>query len=202
MGRKYPSFPKLFLWLVAINVVLISVAIYNYNGEYNGLFHYFSFAGEYQTAAGDLNILSMIVFSSAMIISGVSLLIFAYRYHRKHGAKKAFFKSIYCSLSGIGFLITGAFPDDINHGIHVFGTGIAIAFLWLMVTTYIVENRKSVRPVVYYPLQSVLQIPIFIYAGTYFMDIEPTSFVLQKVALFGLCIALVSTVFMKKRKFA
>jgi len=200
MGRKYPSFPKLFLWLVAINVVLISVAIYNYNGEYNSLFHYFSFVGEYRTAAGDLNILSMIAFSSSMIISGLSLLLFGYRYHRKHGARKAFFKSIYCSLSGIGFLITGAFPDDINHGIHVFGTGIAIAFLWLMVTTYIVENRRSLRPVVYYPLQSVLQIPIFTYAGTYFLNIGPTSFMLQKVALFGLCVALISTIFMKKNK--
>lgn len=199
MRNKYPSFSNLFLWLVAINVVLISFAVYYYNGEYNGLFHYFSFVGEYRTAAGLLNIFSMIMFSSSMIISGLLLLTFAYRYHRRHGARKAFFKSIYCSLSGIGFIIAGAFPDDINHSIHVFGTGIAIAFLWLMVTTYIIENKHSVKPVVYYPLQSVLQIPIFTYAGTYFMHIEPTSFILQKLAIFGLSVALVSTVFMKKR---
>jgi len=202
MRKKNPSFPDLFLLLVAINVVLISAATYFYNGGYIGLFHYFSFVGEFRTQTGSSNLLSMTIFGLDMVITGLLLLVFAQRYFHRFGPKVALFKSINCSLAGLGFIFTGVFPDDINHRWHVFGAGMAIAFLWLAATGYLIENRKKVKPAVYYSVQSALQIPIAVYAGTYFMRIEPTSFILQKLALFGLSIALVSTHFIKTRRVA
>jgi hypothetical protein len=197
--NKHQSFFKLFLTLIAINVVLLTLAIISYNGAFDGAINPFSAAGDYRTLAGLPNTLSMYLYSLDMAINGLILLIFSYKFYKKNGDSAGIVKPLLCFLAGCGFLIASASPDDIRHSTHVLGSAIAIASLWIIATNYIYEIRKKVKPTTYYLMQGILQIPIFTYAGTYFFGVDPLSYVVQKYALAGLCIALLYSSYIKEK---
>lgn len=190
MKTKQQSFLKLFLTLIIINVVLLTLAIKLYNGTFDGVVNPFSGAGDYRTLAGLPNTLSMYLYSLDMAINGLILLVFAYKFYKKNGDSAGIIKPLLCFLAGCGFLIASASPDDIRHSTHVLGSAITIASLWIIATNYIYEIRKKIKPVTYFVIQGILQIPIFTYAGTYFFGVDPLSYIIQKVALAGLCLGL------------
>lgn len=190
MKREKQSFLKLYLGLFAINIVFITLAILFYNGIYDNLNYPFSFAGDYQTVGGQSNCLSMYIYGIGMALSGV-LMLYATSILKK--SKASTLKTLFGLICGIGFLIASLNPDDIRHSFHVLGSAMFIASLWILATSYIVEIRKDIKPMNYYLLQAVLHVPIFVYAGTYFLNIDPLSYILQKFALLGLGFTLIYT---------
>ncbi|MEI7792500.1 MAG: hypothetical protein WCI57_03400 [Candidatus Berkelbacteria bacterium] len=198
--NKKQSFFKLFLSLILINIVLLTVVMKLYNGDFDGVVNPFSAAGDYRTLAGLPNTLSMYLYSLDMAVNGLILLVFAYKFYKKNGDSAGIVKPLLCVLAGCGFLIAGASPDDIRHPFHVLGSSMAIASLWIIATNYIYEIRKKIKPAAYFLMQGILQIPILAYAATYFLGVDPLSYILQKYALAGLCIALLYPSYIKEKK--
>jgi len=182
-----------FLLLFAANIILVSIAIFLYNGNFDGLKYPYSYAGDYRTVDGSLNTFSMYVYSLDMAISGLIMLFLA-----AHAllAKRAATKFLLYLMAGFGFLIASISPDDIRHSSHVLGSALAIASLWIISTYSVFEIRTQVQPIKFASLQAIIQIPIFAYAGTYFLNIDPLSYILQKFALLGLCISLLYSVYL------
>ncbi len=199
MSEKDQPFPKMFFQLVAINVILVALAIIFYSGSGSDINEYFSYIGKLKTAEGTQNIISMSIFSLEMIISGLILLLFSKRYHDKNHTPNSDIKSFCCLIAGIGFLMVGFFPDDIGHATHVMGIYLAVGFLWVLATNYLYESRKVIKPFLYYILQIPLQIAIFSYAFIYFLNMNPVSYVMQKIAIAWLCIVFLSTLFIKHK---
>lgn len=197
--NKNQSFFKLFLALIVINVILLTLAIKLYNGDFNGVINPFSAAGDYWTLAGEKNTLSMYLYSLDMVINGIVLLVFAYKFYKQNGDSAGITKPLLCVLAGCGFIISGLAPDDIRHSFHVLGSSMAIASLWAIATNYIYQSRKRLSPAAYYLLQAVLQVPILAYAATYFSGIDPLSYIIQKYALAGLCIGLLYSSYLNEK---
>ena len=183
------SFFSLFLTVIIINIILMTAAIIFYKGDFQGMSYPFSYAGDYYTTSGLRNAVSMYIYSSDMAISGLMLLVFSYKFYRQNGTS-AIVKPLLCVTAGAGFLLASLSPDDIRHSTHVLGSAIAIASLWIIATNYIYEIRPKIQPINYFLLQVLLQIPILTYATTYFLGIDPASYIIQKFALASLCVVL------------
>jgi hypothetical protein len=199
MKTNKESFFKFFLSFVVINFILISLAVFFYNGEFETILFPLSSSGTVFAENGLSNTTSMYLYCFDMIISGVMLIFFAMK--QWHSSKKTnnLAMLLLLILSGGGFLIASFSPDDIRHSSHVLGSAIAIAGLWIITTSYLFEVREKISQKYYYFLQAMVQIPIVSYAIYYFSNGDPASYAMQKIALVCLCYSMLSATWLKDK---
>ena len=179
-----------FYWLTIINVLLIGAAIIFYNGRFLFWDYPFSSAGATYTVAGAKNLLSQRIYRSDMLISGLIMFSFAYNSVKNRSETQKLLKTLLSSVAGIGFVTAAFSPDDTAHNLHVFSSALIVSMIWLLATNYLVEVRKYLKGKTYYWFQLILQIPLFVYALTYFLQLDPTSYSIQKFALLGIGVVL------------
>jgi hypothetical protein len=168
---------------------------------YNDIFYFWAYPFSYLGAANTFdpvtvyfkdnpNILSSLIYSLDMFLSAVIMLFLTLKIYTTHSKENSVFKTMLCFLASFGFLIASFSPDDTRHNFHVLGSALVVASFWILATNYLFEIKDSLKIIKYYSLQIVLQVPIFTYAGFYFLNMDPYSEILQKFALLGLCVVL------------
>lgn len=171
------------LWALCItNVLLIGLAIILYNGNFLLWQYPFSFAGTVNTVAGLPNAVSSHIYQLDMAISGLIMFAAAKSFSNEN---ESYFKVLLGTLCGIGFFIASLSPDDTRHAFHVIGSGLVVASLWILTIANLFKLKTKLSAKRYYLFQSLSQIPLYAYAITYFLNIDPLSAVLQKFALLG-----------------
>lgn len=173
-----------YLLLALANTIFLFLAIKSYNGPFNFWTRPYSDSGTTLILSGLANTTGQIFFSLSMFISGIILLNIA-KLHLKNKSAEFWLALI----GGLGFLLTSASPDDIAHPRHVLGAALGVASLWLLATIQL-SKVKFVYPRITQTIQVILQFAICFYALTYFLDIKPLTFVLQKITIFSLILSL------------
>lgn len=181
-----------FLTLLLTNFVLVTLAIIFYRDRFDFWWYPFSSAGDALTQSGFPNTLSSRIYGLDMILTGIIMLGLAIMYWRMR-PKLLSLQAIIAFLGGSGALIAALNPDDLSHSLHVLGSALLFAALWLLATNYISLASAKLGKVRSFLLQLILQLPIFVYAATYFLNIDPASYILQKIAIAGLVITLLYT---------
>ncbi|MGA2666627.1 MAG: hypothetical protein ABSE91_00875 [Patescibacteria group bacterium] len=186
--------------LLAVNIILLSLAIFFYTGNFRLGYYPLSYIGAYKTEVGGLNnVVSSRIYSIDMALSGLIMLTLSYSLWQKK-IKKNWLETMFYTLAGLGFLIASFSPDDTRHTFHVIGSALIFAMLWLIGTKYLLELKNNFGRKKYFALQIILQVPIFTYAATYFLQIDPAAAYIQKIAIFGLIFVLLYSSFYKKTR--
>lgn len=173
----------LFLGAYLLNAVLIGMASLLYNGPFNIFIDPLSAIGMAATIDGAPNHTATLVYSAAMLLSGMIMAVLVVRMRRLPHERLERWLFVIC---GLGFFIAGLSPDDTRHSTHVLGSALVIAILWIVATTAVQAARRPV-------LQVVLQGFILAYALTYFFNLDPANAIIQKCALIVLACALITT---------
>jgi len=146
----------------------------------------FSYIGTVKSVNGLDNFLSSIIYSLDMIISAFLILFLSFIYRRK----KIFLLSKIMFLGFAGFLIAAFCPDDIKHELHMIGSALAVASLWLIANYYFFVNKKNLKSKIIYLLQGLFHFSFIIYALTVFLDLNPIDGLWQKISFSILCFIL------------
>lgn len=171
-----------------MNVVLVVLAIHFYPGRLL-LDDPISYLGQVKSANGLSNTISSKLYGTDMAVSGCFMFILAVYYSKKNNPKNIF-RTFVSLLGGIGFLIASVSPNDSRHEFHVLGSSFIVASLWLLATGHVYNLRNKLDSSKYLVLQLILQLPVFTYAITYFLNIDFWPSILQKFAITGLIITL------------
>ncbi len=183
----------LVLSLFVVNFILIGLAIFFYNGHFQIWQYPFSFSGQVRTEDGLVNLLSSRIYATDMFVSGLIMAKVAVILYKKASPPEQIFRTLIAAVCAGGFLIASFNPNDTKHAFHVLGSALIVASVWIMTTNYLYEVKEKMKPWQYYGLQALLQLPIFAYAATYFLNLDPISSILQKFALASLCILFLYT---------
>jgi len=173
---------KLWLCLILVNIILIGLALSFYNSRFDIINYPFSYAGGVFTQDGLKNTISSRIYSLDMLVSGLIMLLMA----RVRVKSPKIYEMSLSIIGGVGFIIASLAPDDTRHIFHVIGSAMAVASLWLLAIIQIGKIKDSIGLGKFIVMQVILQVPIFAYAITYFLDIDPLAHQLQKLALLGL----------------
>lgn len=171
---------QVFLALIITNVILLSLGIFFYPEKFLFWQYPFSYIGALKSVNGLNNFLSSIIYSLNMIINAFLILFlsFIYRY------QKIFLLSKIMLLSSAGFLISAFCPDDTKHELHMIGSALAVASLWLMANYYFFINKDKLKSKGIYLLQGLFHFSFIIYALTVFLDLNPIDGLWQKISFF------------------
>jgi hypothetical protein len=179
-----------FLLLLIINLALITLALIFYGDKFNYLYYPFSYLGAQKTFNLSINnfsdinnTASSIIYSIDMFVSGLLTFTLFYKFYSTHLEK---LQSLLFFVAGLGFIIAGFSPDDARHNFHVLGSALFVACLWILASNYLLMLGKNISRAKFYLLEALLQIPIFGYATAYFLNMDPYSEILQKIALVSL----------------
>ncbi|MFA6295988.1 MAG: hypothetical protein WC663_01405 [Patescibacteria group bacterium] len=190
-----------FATLIVVNVVFIFLGLIFYNGNFNFWSYPFSYLSDVKTVDGIQNNISSIIYSFEMFTSGMIMISLFYKFYKNNYRKKDLFILIFTFLCSSGFLIACFSPDDSRQYLHIFGSALVVASLWLIATKYLFNLKKDLKQFKYYFWQTILQFSVFSYGLTYLFRIEPLATILQKFAFLGLGLALLyATYFEKKLK--
>ncbi len=186
-----------FLGLFAINLVVMTIAGIFYNGSFHFWTDPLSDLGDAFNAKELPNPISSFLYSADMALSAFVMFLIANRFRSDY--KMNIFKPALGVIGGLGAIIAAFSPDDIRHSYHAFGSGMLVASLWALALIYLFDIRKNVGRMKFAILQILLQIPILAYAGTYFLSIEPLSYILQKFAFAALVFVLIFSAYKAER---
>lgn len=178
-----------YLALTVVNVILIGAAVRYYAGDFLIIQYPFSVSGEVFGPDG-LNHLSSRLYAIDQWISGGIMMILAIKYFLREQKGHSNFLSLLSFTAGSGFLIAGFNPNDTSHRFHVAGSSFLVASLWIITSSYVFSLSSKLPRWKYALLHIIVQGTIFAYAITYFLDLNPTSSILQKFALLGMGITL------------
>lgn len=181
-----------FVVLATINILLIALAYLNYNGKIEFWDFPFSYIGSnYTYFEGNYNNTSAVFYSFSMLLSGLILFFAAIRNSLNSPINQITVKYLLFVSAGIGFVIAAFAPNDTLHSFHVFGSSTLVASLWLMASINLFELRIPLGRSKLIIAQLLLQIPIFAYAGTFFLGFSPLDSILQKFAIISLGMILI-----------
>ncbi len=192
MLKKALSLPVFdyFLALFIVNIILMTIAGFFYNGTFHFWTYPFSYLGTAYTQEGHLNTVASHIYSADMIASALILFLLANHLHKKN-IKKNSLKPILCFVAGSGAIIAAFAPDDTMSTFHVIGSALLVSSLWALATDFLYDIRHNIGKSKYYTLQfAILQFPIFLYAAAFFLSLDPIDDILQKPAFLGLTVAL------------
>lgn len=181
---------KLLLLLIFTNLFLIGLALFFYNSRFDLINYPFSYAGDVLTQDGFKNAISSRIYSLDMLISGLIMFLLV-KFHTK--TPKIYLMAL-SLVGGIGFLIASFAPDDTRHIFHVAGSAMVVASFWFMAMVQLFNIKDKIKGSVFVGMHLILQIPILAYAFTYFLNIDPLSYQLQKLAFLALAIVLIFSV--------
>jgi len=185
MKKTWEISPKsVFLVLFIVCFLAIGSAILFYGSNFQLLYYPFSYSGATLTKDNLPNLISYYLFTAGMVLSGIVML-FLNVFYINHKPKKIL-KIIFTASGAIGFIITAFSPINIYHKMHVLGSWLAVFSLWMIAMVYLVEVRNKTKITYFIFLHFILQIPMIIYAITFFLLINPLSFLMQKISMFTL----------------
>jgi hypothetical protein len=170
---------------ICSNVVLILLAIFFYNGSFSFWQYPFSELGTLTSMAHLDNTVASRIFSLDMIVNFIIFLSLS----RLFGSK---INKTICMVGGLGFLVGGFSPDDIMHSSHVLGMSLGVASLWLIDNSLIIEKKPQLSSKNFLSLLFLANIPIFVYAGTFFANVDPLAYIFQKITLFSIVFVLLA----------
>ncbi len=179
--HKYATF------IIAANVVFLIAAIIFYHGHFNFWLDPFSNLGDAVN-----NAVSARIFTVEMVLNSIIFLSLDRKFQARSRSNFDKFNTIICAIASFGFFAGGFSPDDTMHSFHVAGMALAVASLWLLLNSLLLEKRNTLIRSRFIRLEFFLQAPILLYAGAYFLQIDPASYALQKVSLFSLAIVFFS----------
>lgn len=179
-----------FLALMTINILLMTLAGFFYNGSFHFWTYPFSYLGTAYTQEGLSNTTASHIYSTSMAASAILMFLLA-NHLRKGNSNGNTLRPMFCLICGSGALIAAISPDDTMHTFHVIGSALMVSTLWAMATTYLIGIQEKIGHIRHYVVQfGFLQIPVLAYAAAFFLGLEPIDSILQKTALFGLAIGL------------
>lgn len=159
-------------------MILMIIAMFNYPGGtyvdteslgYDFFNNYFSDLGRLESHSGRSNLISFVLFSSAIIMAGLSLVSYHYvlkEFLRKEmivelGIKRIFITGVLAGLAFIGIAIT---PSDIINEIHMIFVGIGFSMLCLnSYLTFTVKSDKVLFTKVQITTLKVFAVALVIY---------------------------------------
>lgn len=118
------------------------------------------------------------------------MLLLGLRYRALMTKKLDWPKYVLCMVAALGFFVASFSPDDTVHLAHVLGSACFAFSLWLLATVELYDIRVYLGRFRHVMLQFMLQIPAIYYAFTYFADIAPLNYIVQKFAFLCLIVAL------------
>lgn len=178
-----------FLVLLMVNILLMTLAGFYYNGIFHFWTYPFSYLGTSYTTSGLTNTVASRIYSFDMILSA-AILFFLTNHLRRENGRHTSLKPILCFVAGSGAIIAAFAPDDTMSTFHVIGSALLVSSLWALATDFLYDIKTDIGKNKYYTFQSVLQIPIFAYALAFFLSLDPIDDILQKPAFLGLTIAI------------
>jgi hypothetical protein len=125
-----------------------------------------------------------------MIVSGVIMLIAAYALsqYRRFRFKPALVPIFITA--GIGFFI-GMAPDDTMDPVHVLGSVMFFASLWLIIVLFLSMLHKHIPWGLEFLWHVLFQVSVLLYAFAFFMGLDSKQ-IFQKVACFSLFVTLIT----------
>jgi hypothetical membrane protein len=182
---------EFFYIMLLLDIVLMFMAGLLYSGRFQFWNYPLSYLGAYYARNGAVNSRSFLLYDTSMIINGILMLLVSYCFYFNKYLKRRMFKAVISFICGLGFIIAIS-PDDLAHPYHVLGSSLAVAGLWILSMTLLSDIKSDLKKYEFYLLQAILQIPIFTYAATYFLNLSYSSFV-QKIAVLGLVVTLIAS---------
>jgi hypothetical protein len=179
---------RLFRYL-AINVVVTYLigAIF-YADEFLFWQHAFSELGTTFTLQGTPNLISSMIMTLGMFISGRLLLEIARTYPLCLSQPHTRLKSSLMYVASLGSFIS-IFPNNLYHTLHSIGSACCIGGIFLLDLLILREYIASQKPIMAYILMGLLTMSVFSYAITYFMDL-PIKQATQKICVINLLLIL------------
>lgn len=188
---KKQSAYDIFVWMIFVDIILIFLAVVFYNGNFLFWEYPLSTSGvAYTYVESNSNLISMCLFSMAMIFSALSLSKFGLYLLRQSAEKHRVGKLAVGFVGSIGFVITAFSPDDVRHSAHILGLALAVTAVWLTAFFYVAEIGGKVATRAFVAAELLLNLPLFAYIQAYFIKFDPSSYNFQKISLSTICVVL------------
>jgi hypothetical membrane protein len=184
----YPKINKFLTYLLSLNILVFILGMLTYGERYQFWEDALSYLGGIKTLAGDPNILSWLIFTFGMILSGILCLYIWFLLNREDEMEHSKFKGYLFLICGIGYFIM-IMPHDINNSIHVIGTALVFGMLWLYAVILLIELNHRIEQYKILLFHLFLQGTVLPYAFLYFID-SPIQVQSQKFAVIGLMLVL------------
>ena len=179
---------KFLTYLLSLNILVFTLGMITYGERYQFWEDALSYLGGTKTLAGNPNILSWLIFSFGMILSGILCLYIWFLLNGVDEMEHSKFKRYLFLVCGIGYFIM-IMPHDINNSIHVIGAAIVFGMLWLYTVILLRELNHRIEHYKILIFHLILQGTVLPYAFLYFID-SPVQVQCQKFAVAGLMLAL------------
>ena len=165
---------RLWRWLIGINIIGLTWGTLAYGERFDGWSYPLSYIGRARTYPLELpNHKAQLIFATILIVNSLLILLIAGAYRRQ----RQYLLMLVAIVAAIGFAIAAISPDDTAHAHHVFGSALAIGFLWLLAGATV----KSWRT------QLLFQVPVIGYAVIYcWYDYSWYPATIQKIAVASL----------------
>lgn len=174
---------KFAILIIISNFVFLLFALIFYNGQFNFWLDPFSNLGNAVN-----NPISARIFTAEMILNSLIFLSLDRKFQARSRSNFDKFNTSICAIASFGFFVGGFSPDDTMHLLHVAGMALAVASLWLLLNSLLFERQNYLNKAKFIWLEFFLQAPILLYAGAYFLQIDPASYAFQKISFFSLAL--------------
>lgn len=179
---------KIAWFLLASNIIFLTLAGVFYNGHYRFWQDPISTLGVTVTEAGQINTAGAVCFGLNMLFCTLGFLALSrLLYQRGHHTW-----SMAPAIAAIGFMVAAFSPDNLRHQTHVLGMSLGIFMLWLMLTVGFWLQRHKISYERYWIGLLAFQFPIIAYAIIYYTRIDNSAAPWQKLAMVGLSYSLMS----------
>jgi hypothetical protein len=190
--KSHLDLRTLFIVLLIVHIITFVASYAFYNGNIDIAKEALSDCGAVNTRDGEPNIISMVIFSSGMMICAFISALISHSFRNWKGLKygSKLIRSMRAASVGYAILM---FPNDISEVIHGLGLGMVIFSLWYMITLLLRELRERISKMRFWLSHICLGVSIIIYLIECTISLGTCSYT-QKVAFFGLAVVFFVTV--------
>jgi hypothetical protein len=156
-----------------------------YTGFFDIVYMPFSYLGDSITVAeGNPNTVSLILFSTGCLISGILMFLFSSRIGSETHLKNSFYIRFIGFISGMGFILM-IIPDNIGFFIHDLGAILSLGGIWTITSILILEVRERTPVPILIIMNLILHSTMLAYTVLATIDL-PVKNLFQKFGLIGL----------------